>query len=208
MNFRFKHIAGTTIFLGLLAGGAMLAPFATDAIRAPNQRDSADISSREANASRFGFEAYLVGLGKEPLDWDCRSGQPNRARFFRNSCFAEHILEFEQVQVGRNGVLQLTAREEAVFLSAEGTKLLGRRHLTASQSDALIAMLARRLPRIPSQLNAWQMPSYEAAMEACIAGESFFAIRNIDDPEFEAIAGDFVSLAGVTLSRTAPGMCM
>ena len=208
MNFRFKHIAGMTISVGLLAGGAVLAPFVMDAIRAPNRASSVGTGSREANASLFQFEQHLVVLGKEPLAWDCRSGQPDRVRFVRSSCFAEHVIDFEQVGSGRNGVLRFTAREGALFLAADGTTLLGRHHLTVSQSDALLAMLARRLPGIPPQSDNWQMPSYEAVMEACIAGESFLVIRNFVDPEFEPIAGDFVSRAGVTLSRAAPGMCM
>lgn len=208
MNFRFKHIAGMAFFVGLLAGGVILAPFAFDAVRAPPPEHPAEGNSRQANASRFQVEAYLVDLGEDPLAWDCRPGQPDRVRLIRRFCFAEHILEFERIEAGVGGALQLTTRGDAVFLGEDGTKLLGHQQLSASQSDSLVAMLSSRLPRIPRYVDSWTTPPYQSAIETCISGKANLVARNSLDQQFEKMAGAVSSVAGVKLSRSSPGMCM
>ena len=206
---RVRHIAGMTVLAGILAGAAMLAPIAIDAIRPVRLEQPPTPDLREINASRFRLEAYLVNLDKDPLAWNCRPGQPIRVRYIKDFCFAEHIMEFEAVSMDSAGSLLLTGRGEAGFISTDGNKLLGQLHLDVPQSSEIMSRLAEKLPRIPSHLDDWQMPMYRSAIEACLSGHSYIVIRNFQsDERFERLAEEFTSLAGVKLSRTTPATCM
>lgn len=208
-TIRARHVAGMVLLMGLVVGGALLTPLAIHSKADPPGLQVPAPNSRDAQASRFRAEQYLVDMGKDPLAWDCRPDQPTRVRYWRNACFAEHILEFETWGDGSAGKLRLTARGEAEFDAGGGRKLLGDQSLGGPEAAAIVAMLSKRLPHVPSLSDTWQTPRYQSVIEACISGHSYLLARDFQsDEQFERLAQNLVGLAGVRLARKSPGHCM
>lgn len=206
---RIYPIVGIALVIGAVAGAMIASPFAIDAFRPREPITSVAPYSRDAYASKFQLEQYLMSLGRDPLAWSCQPDETVRVRYLRNSCFAEHLLEFESPAVASAGRLRLTVRGEAQFQAPDGTMLVGLRYLDASESAELVPLLEQQLPTIRPLSDVWQSPMYQSAIEACISGRSYLAVRSYGgDEKFERLAGEVARSLGVKATRKSPGACM
>ena len=206
INYRF--IAKSAFAISLVVGAAILASLVYSALVGDNETVPPKQLTLEKNLDRFRFEEYLINLGKYPLAWDCQTGQPDRIRYMVESCATEHIAEIHLNAPGDTGSVLLIARGEANFTLPKSKAEGGHYQLDLAQTDGLRAILARNLHSLPVHSDSWSTPTYRAAIEACIAGKSFLAIRNSRDDAFEKIAEDIAVQSGFKLGTKSTLHCM
>lgn len=206
INYRF--IAKSAVAISLMVGIAIFSSLIYSSRAENNEILPQRQLTLENHMDRFRYEEYLVHLGKYPLAWDCRIGQPDRIRYIRESCFTEHIAEIFLNEPGGTGSVQLTARSEAIFTAPSSKTNGGHYQLDLTQTNGLRNFLAGNLHSLPTYSDSWQIPRYRAAIEACISGEPFLAIRNSWDDAFEKIAEDIAVQSGFKLGTKSKLHCM
>src|SRR6478752_4153966 len=110
-----------------------MAPFLVDAVRNSVAPTPAIEPSREARLAQLDVEQHLVQMQKDPLYWTCRDGASDRARLFRDTCFAEHVVDFSLDPDG--GEVQLITHGNAIFTDAAGARQTGSRPLSPAQVE-------------------------------------------------------------------------
>lgn len=206
---RLKIITRNAILLSALVAAGVLTPLAVHKIAASSEAPTPKAKSPEEHREHFKFEEYLVAKGKEPLAWDCQSGNADHVRYFSDSCFAEHIVEMDLGKPNSSGSVLLRAIGYAAF-TIQGRSFLNHWYkIDSNQSQALRSLVTTNLPKIPSDSARWAFPRHLTAIEACIDGESYLAIRSRSgEPEFERATQQLATHAGFEATRTSPAHCM
>jgi hypothetical protein len=202
-------IARNALLLSLLLGAVVLTPLAADKRSSFGREPEPAAMTSEDHREHFQFERYLVDKGKDPLAWDCKRTVSDRIRYFRDSCLAQHLVEIELGQPGQGANVQLSASGDGVF--AAGGRTLTHRwyEIGSDQGNALRSVAVSTLPKLQQDPIRWAFPRHLAAIEACIGGESFLAIRSRGgEPAFEEAARQIAFHGEYREGRTSPANCM
>ena len=206
---RLTAITRNAILLSALVATVVVAPLAADKILASKQAPKARAESAADHREHFQFEEYLVAKGKEPLAWDCQSGNSDHVRYFSDSCLAEHIVEVDLAKPGSDGSVLLRAIGNAAFVAQGRSLINGWYEIDSTQAQALRLFATTGLPNIPPDTVRWGFPRHLAAIEACIDGASYLAIRSrAGEPVFDGATQQLALHAGFAATRTSPANCM
>lgn len=158
---------------------------------------------------RFRYEEYLTKKGKRPLSWDCSVGQTDRVRYVSSGCFADHLVEIAFSQKDPTASARLESGGDAYFTDPKGKRIAAEYQMDNYAASGMRALLAQVMPGLPATTDRWQMPPYLSAVEACLSGQSFLAIRRAEgDSQYNRMANALAERAGFSMKQESSGTCM
>lgn len=135
--------------------------------------------------------------GRQPLWLDCGEGSADRFRYLKDECASEHLVEVVFDQHAEGAHVRLASGDWDWFTDVNGDRISSNYQLDPSAAAQLRmeAMKIGALSELPAS-HAIKLPGGISALEACISGRSFLAVKLDEGAEFQGLAAAIANAAG------------